>query len=208
MGRRAACKKITYDAEVVAFQIIRRDVCAQLQHIVGLHLANDQTSASTISACEQSMYEFSTQDISDTDAVRSMYVKRFYKLVAYRILSLPPPNMVHFVLCPESRLETLATVRHMIQHGIHPNWAPSTSALYEIVDCYTDEAVGTQSNTYAEAMQQIDQVCGDEAGDSFTQVCRKCKSNVHVEMEAKQTRSADEGMTIEYTCTKCNLTWR
>ena len=38
-------------------------------------------------------------------------------------------------------------------------------------------------------------------------MCHRCKSD-DVAIEQKQTRSADEGMTVFVTCNKCQLRWR
>ena len=38
-------------------------------------------------------------------------------------------------------------------------------------------------------------------------VCNRCHSR-NVEVEQKQTRSADEGMTVYCTCTVCGMRWR
>ncbi len=38
-------------------------------------------------------------------------------------------------------------------------------------------------------------------------VCNRCHSR-NVEVSQKQTRSADEGMTVYCTCAKCGLRWR
>lgn len=37
--------------------------------------------------------------------------------------------------------------------------------------------------------------------------CKKCKQETVVRLE-KQTRSADEATTIEYTCSSCGHRWR
>ena len=46
----------------------------------------------------------------------------------------------------------------------------------------------------------------EETTDAFIS-CRKCKSNA-VDTEQKQTRSADEPMTIFCSCRKCGSRWR
>jgi len=46
----------------------------------------------------------------------------------------------------------------------------------------------------------------EETTDAFI-VCKKCKSNA-VDTEQKQTRSADEPMTIFCVCRKCSSRWR
>jgi len=38
-------------------------------------------------------------------------------------------------------------------------------------------------------------------------VCKKCKSNA-ITVEQKQTRSADEGATVFFTCTACGSRWK
>ena len=38
--------------------------------------------------------------------------------------------------------------------------------------------------------------------------CSRCKSGSHVAIELKQTRSADEGMSVFVRCEKCKSRWR
>jgi transcription elongation factor S-II len=52
----------------------------------------------------------------------------------------------------------------------------------------------------------LEAASGDEAAGIFI-ACPKCRSNA-VDTEQKQTRSADEPMTIFITCLNCGKKWR
>jgi len=201
MGRRSITKKLTYDAQVVAFQIVRKDVCAQLQSLATLYgLAG--LSATIISECEQSLFTFAVGRMDASRVFQSMYCLRYYKLLAYCLFGLAPPQYTQFILGPRDnsspdRAYFLKQAKQIIQFG--PKAVP-------LEDSEHNEK--QKENLYETVVKQLDEACTEDGTDEFTQTCRKCKSNKFVEFAAKQTRSADEGMTIEYTCTKCNVKWR
>lgn len=199
MGRRATTKKLVYDAKVVAFHIVRRDVCAQFQSMATLYgLAG--ISAALISRCEQEMYDFATCKVDRV--FESMYCVRYYKLLVYFILGLAPPEYLEFVLGTSGDVRT----RYLEKAKCEIQFGPVVSE-----PLFNSDQVGApieSESLFEKVSQELDDQCTDGGQDVFTQTCRKCKSNKFVEFKAKQTRSADEGMTIEYTCTKCKCKWR
>jgi DNA-directed RNA polymerase subunit M/transcription elongation factor TFIIS len=198
MGRRAAPKKLVYDAKVVAFHIVRKDVCTQFQNFATLYgLAG--ISAELIATCEQEVYDFATDKIAQV--FESMYCIRYYKLLVYYILGLAPPKYLEFILATtlDVRAHYIQEAKHEIQFGPVVCTQTVNGGQVDIVET---------GSLFDKVITELDEQCTDGGEDAFTQTCRKCKSNKFVEFEAIQTRSADEGMTIEYTCKACNIKWR
>ena len=200
MGRRVVNKKLQYDTRVVAFHIVRKDVCIQLQTFATLYgLAG--VSAALISECEQNIFDFASRRVEQV--YKSMYCVRYYKLLVYQIMGLRPPTFIDFIIGapPEKRSSILEDAKRAIQFGpVNPALATETDG--------GPHSQRSQDTVFQDVVCELDDACTDGAEDAFTEVCRKCKSNEFVEFEAKQTRSADEGMTIEYTCSKCKVRWR
>lgn len=198
MGRRPGSKKITYDAHVLAFQLVRRDACAQLQKMTTLYgLAG--ISARTVAACEQVTYQYLFAAMPARRVYSSLYCLRFYKLVVQELLGLPPPTMITFLSAHLDQTKLLDEVRARLLHG-----APYTHETVPVGSC----AAPVVKTSVQLAAEQLEEACSDGLGDQFTQVCRKCKSNKDVEFDTVQTRSADEGMTVQFECKKCNIKWR
>lgn len=198
MGRRAATKKLTYDAGVVAFQIIRQDACAQLQ-LLATAYGIAGVSATVIAACEQAIFKFASHRLADKHIYTSLYCRRYYKLLMYDLLGLPPPDYLNFIISvdPQVKLHALANAKRRILFG--PDKLPSKDQ---------DPAITKPQTHFDRVCAELEAHCTDGGADEFTPECRKCRSNKDVEFEAKQTRSADEGMTIEYECKKCKVKWR
>ena len=112
------------------------------------------------------------------------------------------PKYFQFILGPhdQSGLNIfLEQAKQIIQFG--PKQDP-------IQPKHTTESDTQTKSLYQTIVKELEDACTENGTDDFTPACRKCKSNKFVEFEAKQTRSADEGMTIEYECTRCKIKWR
>lgn len=79
-----------------------------------------------------------------------------------------------------------------------------------------DLAVGTPIATYAALQKERErkqtallqeEVSSSSGGSREFLMCGKCK-NTSISIEQKQTRGADEGMTVFCLCTKCGHKWR
>jgi hypothetical protein len=198
MVRRTGSKQITYNARVLAFQLVRRDACAQFQQMGALYgLAG--LNAQTVAACEQDTYQYLFFSILAQRVYSSVYCLRFYKLAVQELLGLPPPTLIAFLSGSLDRTKLLDEVRAALLHG--------TPYGYETPPCPPSGKVAAKTTAQL-AADQLDEACSDGLGDQFTQVCRKCKTNRHVEFNTVQTRSADEGMTVEFECKKCKTKWR
>jgi DNA-directed RNA polymerase subunit M/transcription elongation factor TFIIS len=117
----------------------------------------------------------------------------------YGLVGLPPPDYLNFLLAPhpESRLPILTKTKHHILFG------PAITA-----DNPAEKAAPPSASQFDRVCAMLEASCTDGGADEFTPACRKCRTNEFVEFEFKQTRSADEGMTIEYECGKCKSKWR
>jgi DNA-directed RNA polymerase subunit M/transcription elongation factor TFIIS len=63
-----------------------------------------------------------------------------------------------------------------------------------------------QRDRFTAMLQQRYDELGEERTHSDLQ-CRKCRTFTRLEMEQKQTRSADEPTTVFVTCTRCKTRW-
>lgn len=63
-----------------------------------------------------------------------------------------------------------------------------------------------QRDRFTAMLQQRYDELGDDRTHSDLQ-CRKCRTFTRLEMEQKQTRSADEPTTVFVTCTRCKSRW-
>lgn len=80
----------------------------------------------------------------------------------------------------------------------------SFSSVYDtIAEQKKSESQITERKT--EWSQRLDKVSGGGTGGAIR--CRKCGDN-QVTIQQKQTRSADEGMTVFCTCEQCGFQWR
>uniref|UniRef100_A0AC35TV12 DNA-directed RNA polymerase subunit n=1 Tax=Rhabditophanes sp. KR3021 TaxID=114890 RepID=A0AC35TV12_9BILA len=65
-----------------------------------------------------------------------------------------------------------------------------------------NQSVNTQFKTYVRSIAESDSTAG-VGGDSIVgHICPKCDHG-EATYTTRQTRSADEGQTVFYTCTKC-----
>ncbi len=207
MGRRTTAKKVGYDARVIAFQIIRRDACNQLQTLCTHHNLQG-VDALTISACEQTIYHYTTHKIPIDRVYQSVYCLRYYKLFVYVLLGLPSILLSVILTSTEmERTKLFAQIRQTVQTG-ETQWMEEEVALRMKDTIPVPVELAPSQSSYEIACQEMDRQCGDGTDDIFTPPCRKCRTNRNVKIDTAQTRGADEGMTVKYECKKCNHKWR
>jgi DNA-directed RNA polymerase subunit M/transcription elongation factor TFIIS len=61
---------------------------------------------------------------------------------------------------------------------------------------------------YRDVLAEGEQGVKDMNNQMEVITCSRCKSGSHVAVELKQTRSADEGMSVFVRCEKCKARWR
>lgn len=216
MGRSAGSKrKLKPNAKAVAFQVIRRDVCAQLQQMCTYY--GWCPSARLIAGREQTMYTFLFSKYDPSVVYKSPHCTRLYRNMSYSVVGLPS-NILHVFIHNKEKCDVI--LPHLLA-SVRTDTALDTAKLESCVvppdkqtlNIHDDPGVDPESNTdnshmFQQLIAELDRVCSDGKEDQFTPVCRKCKTNKFVELTQQQTRSADEGMTNFATCKKCNTEWR
>jgi len=84
----------------------------------------------------------------------------------------------------------------------------------QIDNLIEDTEYDLELDKYKLELKTINDECQKKTEKIFTNIrtgpayrCKKCK-NERCSINEVQTRSADEGSTIFYTCTKCEYTWK
>lgn len=193
MGRRATSQKISYDAQVVAFHNIRFDVCTQLSNMVAIHNV-DNARQDVVARCEQAIFAFVTSNLDMSRAHASMYVRRYYKYLAYVIVGLEPIKFADFI--HTQNVHILQDAKQSILG--HPSCENEPQLLSE-----------RPSSHFEQVCAELDAACSDGTASLIMPECRKCRTNEFVQFKSSdQTRSADEGMTNTVVCIKCKSEWR
>ena len=199
---RRQTKKIGYNEQVVRFQAVRNDTCAQIQEFAYLYgLAT--LSTNHIVELEQHIFTCATKHIPIERVYVSKYCKQYYNHIAYRVVGLSPLQLKACLTNAKSRTLILQTICLHVQTGqpLHIECAAHSPA-----SSVHKEQISKQS-AYDEIDALMTKLCTDGSNDLFTPICRTCKTNKEVTFDTKQTRGADEGMTIEFQCETCGAKW-
>lgn len=70
------------------------------------------------------------------------------------------------------------------------------------------EGMGLTETYYRDVLSKGEQSVKEMNNQMEVITCSRCKSGSHVAIELKQTRSADEGMSVFVRCEKCKARWR
>lgn len=97
--------------------------------------------------------------------------------------------------------------KHIREYLLNGIWKPKQLALMSENDMASDEIrqQRQRDEEYARELRKTDRGMGTKGTDLFT--CSRCKKS-NCTFYQKQTRSADEPMTIFITCLECQHKWR
>ena len=114
------------------------------------------------------------------------------KRVCFNLFSMPRPQMLSFVSNSESALAFLPN--NFLANENFKLFMKREREDYESVLNFLTEKVEEGSVSSLKNQQAAI-------------ICSKCRSS-NVNMQMKQTRSADEGMTLFFACVACDARWK
>lgn len=189
--------QLPLQSNIAAYQSDRQEICAILESEYG-----SQCSSVDIAQCEENVFSFLFHSIPPSRIFESVTCKKWFQSMWFHLFGLPSIQMTQFIQNKDHQHKILQAAYEYLLLSKHPFY-------YNTPDETTSSSAHVQNESLISQIEtELAQCSGLEGRDEFTPICLKCKTNQFVEVKSEQTRSADEGMTNKYKCTKCGAKWQ
>ena len=114
----------------------------------------------------------------------------------------------------DNKTKTLKKTMMMVTKQKYPNYMsiPTTDSIVTVritcdEDIYFNHILTSKKHEKEQRIKNRQEIIKDDFGICSLFPCRYCKSD-NTTYNTKQTRSADEGMSVFATCLDCSRTWQ